>query len=143
MHSGGLCNRIRLPERDGARPERAKCAPSPKIRVGAKPQAPTGRRCHYSSLRERTLISPFSSNQKTFGVKTRSRQAAMSTRRRSVASRRKSESANLESDNDVDMLNSEEESDGFLGDMGAAGENDDLYQLIIDLSQYLCSVKEE
>ena len=91
---------------------------------------------------ERTVTS-FFRVQETLGVETRSRQAAMSTRRRSVASRRKSESANLESDNDVDMLNSEEESDGFLGDMGAAGENDDLYQMIIDLSQYLCSVKEE
>lgn len=38
---GGLRNRICVPEREGARSERAKCAPSPKIRASAEPRTLT------------------------------------------------------------------------------------------------------
>lgn len=63
--------------------------------------------------------------------------------RRSTATRRKSETAEMESDNDVDMLNSEEEGEDVLDNIDSRGENSDMYQMMIDLSRFLCSVQEE
>lgn len=63
--------------------------------------------------------------------------------RRSTATRRKSETAEMESDNDVDMLNSEEEGEDVLDNFDSRGENSDMYQMMIDLSRFLCSVQEE